>query len=409
MAGRDPHEQGRTSTPLELLFDLTFVIAFGTAANELAHALAEGHVGDGILGFCFAVFAVSLGVDQLLLVRLGLRHRRLDLPAHHAWSRWSACWCSRSACRTCSSRSPHGDHVDDRVMVLGYVVMRVPMVLQWARAMRQDAGRAAACRSMVVSLVITQVGWVLLLAVDAGAHLGLRASMVVVVVLIAVEVAGPAVAERRDGGTPWHPHHIAERYGLLVIVTLGEGLLGTMATLSAQVGPHGPGWSLDVAVLGLAGIALTFGLWWTYFVVRVGRRPARPAASAPSAGATATWRSSARSWRPARACTPAPTTSSTTRRSRPRRPCSPWSCPSPSTCVDVRPLRAAHPAARPVPPAADRAQRGRAGRFVPLAVADVPLEWCLLVLPLTPWVTVVGYELVGHRHQADVVARMTES
>ena len=50
MGGRDPHESHRTVTPLELLFDLTFVIAYGVAANELAHELAEGHVAAGILG-----------------------------------------------------------------------------------------------------------------------------------------------------------------------------------------------------------------------------------------------------------------------------------------------------------------------------------------------------------------------
>jgi hypothetical protein len=40
MVGRDPDEQHRVATPLELLFDLTFVIAFGIAANEFAHMLA---------------------------------------------------------------------------------------------------------------------------------------------------------------------------------------------------------------------------------------------------------------------------------------------------------------------------------------------------------------------------------
>jgi low temperature requirement protein LtrA len=34
-----------------------------------------------------------------------------------------------------------------------------------------------------------------------------------------IEVAGPVIAERRKGGTPWHAHHIAERYGLLTIIT----------------------------------------------------------------------------------------------------------------------------------------------------------------------------------------------
>jgi low temperature requirement protein LtrA len=44
---------------LELLYDLTFVVAFGTAADQLAHYLAEGHIGRAIGGFCFAVFAVT--------------------------------------------------------------------------------------------------------------------------------------------------------------------------------------------------------------------------------------------------------------------------------------------------------------------------------------------------------------
>src|SRR5258705_4647253 len=33
----------------------------------------------------------------------------------------------------------------------------------------------------------------------------------------------PPLAERRDGGTPWHAHHIAERYSLFVLIALGEG------------------------------------------------------------------------------------------------------------------------------------------------------------------------------------------
>jgi len=54
-----------------LLFDLTFVIAFGVAASQLAHMLAAAHIGAGLAGFVFAVLGV-LGVDQLQLVRLGL-------------------------------------------------------------------------------------------------------------------------------------------------------------------------------------------------------------------------------------------------------------------------------------------------------------------------------------------------
>ena len=58
MSGRDAHEGHRAATPLELLFDLTFVVGFGAAGNELAHALAEDQVTSGVIGFGLAMFAV---------------------------------------------------------------------------------------------------------------------------------------------------------------------------------------------------------------------------------------------------------------------------------------------------------------------------------------------------------------
>jgi low temperature requirement protein LtrA len=58
LTGRDPLEPHRSATPLELLYDLTIVVAIGTAANELAHYVADDHVLAGIAGFAFAAFAV---------------------------------------------------------------------------------------------------------------------------------------------------------------------------------------------------------------------------------------------------------------------------------------------------------------------------------------------------------------
>ena len=67
------------------------------------------------------------------------------------------------------------------------------------------------------------------------------------------------------GGTPWHAHHIAERNGLLTIIALGEGVVGTVASLSAVVAEQG--WTTDAVLVAVAGTGLTFGMWWIYFVV----------------------------------------------------------------------------------------------------------------------------------------------
>jgi low temperature requirement protein LtrA len=46
MLSRDPAEEHRAASPLELFFDLCFVVAVAQAGERLHHALAEGHVGD---------------------------------------------------------------------------------------------------------------------------------------------------------------------------------------------------------------------------------------------------------------------------------------------------------------------------------------------------------------------------
>ena len=81
-------------------------------------------------------------------------------------------------------------------------------------------------------------------------------------------MTGPVLAERRAGGTPWHAHHIAERHGLFAIIALGEGVVGTVAALSAVVDRQG--WTLDAVLVGIAGMGLTFGMWWVYYLVPSG-------------------------------------------------------------------------------------------------------------------------------------------
>jgi low temperature requirement protein LtrA len=146
-------------------------------------------------------------------------------------------------------------------MVAGYVVMRVALVSLWWQVSRHDPEHARAARIYMTSVGIAQVGWIAL----AVAGLRIGPTFAAVAVLVALELAGPSFAERSTG-TPWHAHHIAERYGLLVIITLGEVILGTVAALNAVV--HGEaGWTVDAALLAVAGVGLTFGCWWMYFAV----------------------------------------------------------------------------------------------------------------------------------------------
>ncbi|MDO5082723.1 MAG: low temperature requirement protein A [Arachnia propionica] len=57
MVERDDEEPNRVATTLELLYDLTLVVAFGVAGAEFAHAIAAGHVLPGLVAFCIVQFA----------------------------------------------------------------------------------------------------------------------------------------------------------------------------------------------------------------------------------------------------------------------------------------------------------------------------------------------------------------
>jgi low temperature requirement protein LtrA len=57
MTGRDPDEAHRASTPLELLFDLCFVVAVSQAAGALHHDLRGGPSATG-LNYLIVFFAI---------------------------------------------------------------------------------------------------------------------------------------------------------------------------------------------------------------------------------------------------------------------------------------------------------------------------------------------------------------
>lgn len=257
MSGRDADEANRVATPLETLFDLTFATCFSLAAVQLAAALAQGRYAAVVLGFGFASFAIcwawinfswfasAYDTDDwmfrvvTMLQMVGVLVLAIGLPRMFA-------------------SIERGAHLDNSVMVLGYVIMRVALVFQWLRAASQDPARRRTCLTYAVTIAIAQIGWVVEIAVRFSA----AAAFALGSILALIELMGPVLAERQDGGTPWHAHHIAERHSLFAIMSLGEGVVGTVAALSAVV--ERQGWTLDAALVGIAGTALIFGMWWLY-------------------------------------------------------------------------------------------------------------------------------------------------
>lgn len=400
MRGRDPDEEHRAATTLELLFDLTFVVAFGTAANALAHALAEDHIGAGIAGFAFATFGISWAWINFtwfasaydtddwfyrlttMLQMVGVLVFALGLPPMF--------------------KSIHaGDTLNNDVMVWGYVVMRVPMLIQWWRATVQDPDRRAVHAVYVVTIVVSQVMWCGLAIVD----LPVTTTFVLLFIPLLIETGGPYVAERRYGGTPWHAHHIAERYGLMVIIALGEGMIGTMASLAVQAEE---GFTVEVGTLAAAGTAVTFGMWWTYFSLPhgeilhlrrnrsfawgYGHMPLFGAIVAVGAGlhVAAYYLDDESTLGPVGTV---------------------LAVAVPLGCYLLALYAFYAIISRSLDPFHLLLIAGTVVTVVlPVVMAanEVDMKWCLLTLSLAPWVTVVGYEAHGYRHSAQVLAKMAD-
>ncbi|ROP65473.1 low temperature requirement protein LtrA [Curtobacterium sp. PhB115] len=250
MAPRDPAEGHRAASPLELLFDLVFVVAVGFAATNLHEIETEGHVSSAILSYAMVFFAIwwawlnftwfanSFDTDDWLYRIMTFVQMAgvlvLAAGVHAAMT--------------------EGDFT---IPVIGYVVMRLALVAQWLRVAASSPRYRRTALRYAVGIVIVQALWVGMLALPDGSM------PFVAPVLVLLEVLVPPIAEGTSETTPWHTHHIAERYALFTLIVLGEGLVASANAVIdglAHADHMGP-----LLVLAAAGLVIVAGLWWIYF------------------------------------------------------------------------------------------------------------------------------------------------
>ena len=252
MTGRSVTEAHRTSTPLELLFDLTFVVAVAQAAAQLAHGIEEGHVASAVVSYLMVFFAIWWA--WMSFSWFASAYDTDDVP----YRLLTLVQMAGVLVLAAGVPAAFGDR-DFTAVVVGYVVMRLATVSQWLRAASSDPEHRRIAHGYALGITVLQVGWVLRLLLPGW--LG----VVGFVVLAAGELAVPWWAERRDGGmTTWHPHHIAERYGLFTIIVLGESVLAATVALQATIADGG--WSADLLLTGAGSLLVLFSLWWFYFL-----------------------------------------------------------------------------------------------------------------------------------------------
>ena len=205
MRSRDRAEHHRVATPLELLFDLCFVVAVGQAAAALHHALAEGHAGHGVFSFALVFFAIWWG--WLNFSWFASAFDTDDVPYR------LATLVQIAGGLTVAAGVSSAFDGDFRTVVVGYVLMRLALVAQWLRAAKSSPEARPAALRFAIGITICEVLWVARLALDG------TAALVAFFVIGLAELAVPVIAER-SAKTAWHPHHISERYGLFTLIVI---------------------------------------------------------------------------------------------------------------------------------------------------------------------------------------------
>ncbi len=249
MRSRSAEEEHRTATPLELFYDLVFVVAIAQAASHLHHAVASGHVGEGLLSYGMVFFAIWWA--WMNFTWFASAYDTDDIAYR------LAVFVQITGSLILAAGVPRAFDVHDfTVATLGYVVMRLALVSQWLRAARSDPRRRSSAHRYALGVSVCQVGWVALLFAPGELELpGFFG-------LVAAELLVPAWAERA-APTTWHPEHITERYGLFTIIVLGESVLAASFAIQAAIqAGNGAG---QIATIIIGGLLIVFSMWWLYF------------------------------------------------------------------------------------------------------------------------------------------------
>jgi low temperature requirement protein LtrA len=145
---------------------------------------------------------------------------------------------------------PGAFHGDGVLFGIGYLI-----VVLIHTALFTQASVASAFSSGIVRVAPFNLTSAVLLIV-AGLLSG-PAETALWVVVLAIQILSPFLV--RLEGFRIEPSHFVERYGLLVLITLGESIVA--------VGAGGRNLTLTAAIVvtSVLGLALTASLWWTYF------------------------------------------------------------------------------------------------------------------------------------------------
>jgi low temperature requirement protein LtrA len=232
--------EGETVSPLELFFDLVFVLAFTQCTALMAdeptwEGLAQGLLVLGVLwwswvGYAWVTSVVDPEEDAVRLVIFAAMAALLIVAL-----------CVPAA---------FGDSA--LILACAYAVVRIAHIALFMLASRDQPNLRVSVTGLSISTGIASG-----LLVGASFTDGTLQGAVWALALV-LDIGLPYLFWAE--GWQLKPHHFAERHGLIVIIALGESIV------AVGVGAE-HGVDAGIAVAAIVGTAVAAALWWLYFDV----------------------------------------------------------------------------------------------------------------------------------------------
>ena len=238
--GKD-REDTRHATWLELFFDLVFVFAIA----ELAHLLHDDFSWIGIAGFAalfvpvwwlwidFSYYADQFDVDRgpYRLVMLGVMFGLvvMALTIHDA---------------------RHGGSAQ---FAASYSALRLVIIFLYGQAWRCVPQSRELTARYGISFAIACLLWLASIAVPEPARFWLWATALL------IEISNGPITYLTIRQVPTQKSHMDERFGLFVIIVLGEAIIAVATGVSQT------DWQWHSILTGMGGFLTAVSLWWMYF------------------------------------------------------------------------------------------------------------------------------------------------
>jgi hypothetical protein len=152
-----------------------------------------------------------------------------------------------------ASTVPEALHGGQNSFVIAYVSVRLILLGLYVRVYRDLEIARPVAGWFILMFGLAVVDWLISLAVPVPWKYLFWA------LALALEHAAPIRAWRLLRGVPVHPRHIPERFGLLIIIVLGEGVIGVV------LGTAEVSWTVVSGMVAFAGFLTAAAIWWLYF------------------------------------------------------------------------------------------------------------------------------------------------